>query len=1005
MKQVILSDNALEVAKSRYFMKDEDWERCTHRVSSIISQNEKDGKFLNKFHELIYNFDFIPGGRILRNCGRPRGSLFNCYHIPIGDSIEEIGQCMKDALVLWSEGGGVGINFSSLRPKGDNIMGKGGISSGLVSFIESINGVADTIESGGSRRAAAIAHVDIGHPEILDFIDAKLTHGKLSQFNISVSLYEEFLDAVDQDRDWEFRFKQKCYGKIKAREIWDKIVQNMIKSAEPGLINWDKFAKNNSWYFSPILGCNPCITGDTLIAVADGRGDVSIKQLVDEGKDVPVFCLNEETNDIEVKMMRNPRITGYNQKILKVTIDDGSIIRCTGNHKFTMYDGTVKEAKDLLPEDQLHHMVKNLIDENYTRLGVNSKSYQEHRLIEEFKIGRKLRKNEVVHHKNKIRYDNRSINLEVMKKSDHNRLHILGDNNPMRDGWWNNTTEYEKDIYRKKMSKSTFGIKNGNYKGFTLDDIIKRVIVFIETQLKNDKSPFYTEWVMYCRINKIPFDSATIVNEGGYKSSSLFYSHMLEGYNLNLPSIGVRNYKKFLKLKNNSDLNIFFEDNIIKVKKNCEHCNNQFIIPWITRERAFCSRTCCNSSISHRMKLRETNKKKQEIRRNQIAQIFLDLQKTLNRDPKCYEVEKLCKEKNINFNLYGKYEKPNEYYFNYFKEVKQYSESLSPGNYKVTKVEEDGYEDVYNGTVDNHHNFYIKTTSIKNTISTSNHYINTPQCGEAVLGAYEVCCLGSLVLPNFITGNINTNWKKLEQTIELGIRFLDNIIDINKYVLKQNDIAAHNSRRIGLGVMGLAEYLFAKKIRYGSERSVQEVERLMRFIRDKSYEASVKLSKEKGAFPKFDSIMYSKSSFIRKLPAQLRMDIKKFGVRNVTANAIAPTGCLVKNTKIKTTNGTKTLNDIFKENDINLDNELKTSNKWFTPKNKTFVKTINTDQLITKLYINGESDTKIITFKDRSIIEGTYNHKVLVLDKNNPKIGIWKKLDELTIDDKVIKLK
>ncbi len=128
--------------------------------------------------------------------------------------------------------------------------------------------------------------------------------------------------------------------------------------------------------------------------------------------------------------------------------------------------------------------------------------------------------------------------------------------------------------------------------------------------------------------------------------------------------------------------------------------------------------------------------------------------------------------------------------------------------------------------------------------------------------------------------------------IKLAVRFLDDVIEINKYVLKEIDIKAHNSRRIVLGVMGLAEYLFAKKLRYGSNKSVIEIERLMRFVRDIIYETLVELADEKGAFPKFDPVAYGKASFIRKLPASLRMDIKDHGVRCVTSMAIAPTGTI-----------------------------------------------------------------------------------------------------------------
>jgi len=419
-----LDSKSLEVAKNRYFMDGEEWKDCALRVAENVSnaENYKKSEYRDKFYEMIYNMDFLPAGRILRNSGRLRGSLFNCYNIPIEDSIEEIGQFLKNVLILWSEGGGIGCNFSPLRPKGDPILGKGGKSSGLVSYIEAANAVASTVESGGSRRAAALGLVDISHPEVLDFIDSKLIHGKLSYFNISVSVNEEFLEMVEKNEDWEFRFKQKKYGKKNAVEIWNKIVSNMVKSAEPGLVNWTNLTKNNSYYYDPITGLNPC--------------------------------------------------------------------------------------------------------------------------------------------------------------------------------------------------------------------------------------------------------------------------------------------------------------------------------------------------------------------------------------------------------------------------------------------------------------------------------------AEATLESFGVCDLGSLVLPNFISGNISTNWKKLESTIKLAVRFLDDVIDVNKYVIHETDIKAHNSRRIGLGITGLGDYLFAKQIRYGSQKSLIEIERLMRFIRDCVYQTLVELAIEKGSFPKFDSVLYGKSSFIRKLPASLRMDIKKYGSRCVTGMAIAPTGTI-----------------------------------------------------------------------------------------------------------------
>jgi len=830
MREVQLSNNALEVATSRYFQKDEDWQGCAERVANTISVPEviNRDKIRDEFAQMIYNMNFLPGGRILRNCGRPRGSLFNCYHLPIGDSIEEIGQFIKDSLILWSEGGGVGCNFSPLRPKNDTIMGKGGHSSGLVSFIEASDSVANTIESGGARRAAAIATVDVSHPEVIDFIDAKLKHGRLSNYNISVSVNEDFLLAVEADDKWVFKFKQKEYGKVKAKDVWDKIITNMINCAEPGLLNWSNFSKNNSYYFEPVLGTNPCHTGDSLVSVADGRQLVSFKQLAKEDKDVPVFSKNDETGLVEVKMMRRPRKTGERIKIYKVNLDNGMSFRCNKTHKISMFDGSIKRVVDLKENDRLHHMVKYISSMNPMNINATSsgdyvwvntgfgKNYAEHRIVAEHIVGRPLKTNEIVHHINYIHDDNTPCNLEVMKKEDHDIFHskdMMGKNNPMNRFPEKNHFKYHKYV----------GIENGNSKGYTLNEIEIAAILFFK---KIDRKPTVDEWKEYCKNNRLPFWSAEVLQT--FKTIGKFLEYICNKANVSMyKGSMLRSYKKFLEIKNETDLDVFF-DNGIKVRKVCENknCDNEIIVPWDLRERCFCSRLCFNLSDS----------KKESLIGNKHA---------------------------------------------------------VGNNFRVVSIEFDGHEDVYNGTVDDNHNYYVYVGEDKTKAGKpKNHFINSRNCGETTLGPYGVCDLGSLVLPNFITGNINTNWKKLQYIIKLGVRFLDNVIDVNKYTLKEIDINAHKSRRVGIGVIGLAEYLFAKKVRYGSERAVSETERLMRFIRDSVYQASLELAIEKGAFPMFDPVQYGKASFIRKLPAQLRMDIKKRGVRNCTLMALAPTGTI-----------------------------------------------------------------------------------------------------------------
>jgi len=255
-----LSENALEVARSRYFWDNESsWEDLAERISKEVSKLEKDYyKYKEEYYNALVELDFLPGGRILRNLGKLKPSTSNCNFLPIDDNIESIAETLKNYLIISSYGGGTGINFSTLRPKGTPLNTKGGVSSGLVSFIEMFNDAGIRLETGGQRRAAGIGLCSVTHPEIEDFIAAKVKHDKLTQFNISVIIDDRFLQAVENDEDWDLKFAGKVYNTVKARDLWNNILDNMLKHSEPGIINWSKLSKNNSYYFSPIRGCNPC---------------------------------------------------------------------------------------------------------------------------------------------------------------------------------------------------------------------------------------------------------------------------------------------------------------------------------------------------------------------------------------------------------------------------------------------------------------------------------------------------------------------------------------------------------------------------------------------------------------------------------------------------------------------------------------------------------------------------------------------------------------------------
>jgi len=166
-------------------------------------------------------------------------------------------------------------------------------------------------------------------------------------------------------------------------------------------------------------------------------------------------------------------------------------------------------------------------------------------------------------------------------------------------------------------------------------------------------------------------------------------------------------------------------------------------------------------------------------------------------------------------------------------------------------------------------------------------------CTEAILPHLGNCCLGSINLLKLYDPETNdVNWKMLAKTIRTGVRFLDNVLTVNQYPLDEMRAVSHNSRRIGLGVMGLAHLFIKMGMRYGSDRSLEFVDRLMKTVRDEAFRASVKLAKEKGAFERFDPERHFDCDFIKRLPADIQDEIEEHGIRNAVMLSIAPTGTI-----------------------------------------------------------------------------------------------------------------
>ena len=214
-----------------------------------------------RFREAMEGYRFLPAGRILAGAGTGRDvTLFNCFVMGnVPDTMEGIFENLKEAALTMQQGGGIGYDFSTLRPKGAPVMGVGADASGPLSFMDVWDAMCRTIMSAGSRRGAMMATMRCDHPDIEAFIEAKQEPGRLTMFNLSVLATDPFMEAVKRDGDWELTFGGKVYKTLKARALWDRIIAATYAWAEPGVIFIDRINKrNNLYYAEEIHATNPC---------------------------------------------------------------------------------------------------------------------------------------------------------------------------------------------------------------------------------------------------------------------------------------------------------------------------------------------------------------------------------------------------------------------------------------------------------------------------------------------------------------------------------------------------------------------------------------------------------------------------------------------------------------------------------------------------------------------------------------------------------------------------
>ncbi len=696
---------------------------------------------------------------------RQTGKKLKTYVVE--DSKEGWGTAVTHGLKTWFEGGDVSFDYSHLRPAGARLKTMGGQSSGpgpLKALLEFSRGkilsrqgkrltnidahdiickIGEVVVMGGVRRSALIS--------ISDLDDEEMRHAKDGQFYLNSPQRSMANNSAV--------YNEKPDTKIFLEE-WLALAKS--GSGERGIFNrgglkyqlparrWKGFEKDLD-----TAGTNPCLTGDTLVYVADGRGHIPIKQLAEEGKDVPVFCLSDQGAPV-VRQMRNPRITESKAEVFEVELDDGSKIKTTANHKFLLKSGGYKEVKDLIFGDSLRILTKfeasikdifpnaNSRSQNYW--WVNSgrlRNEGEHRLIAKFHYNAGIPRGFIVHHRDRNAQNNTPLNLEILSKEDHDRLHgdlMTGSNNPMRRAYleWDKVKWYE---YREKHSKNNRAEGNKNFSGYTDDQLRSHALRLTKILGKRFS---HKNWTDYAEKHGLPqyFSKWRRDHLGGILGLAKWAAEKLGYDHIDTDPRTAEAYRRYTKEGYDCEI----ADGHIMIVKRCELCGTAFKTVPARREYGLCSISCGvkrawqdqeNRSNIMSQILAAHERSRAEKREQQVS-LYNQLKFKLGREPFKQEWAQECKKTGISFEI----SRPSSPFRNY----SLLQEEAGMYNHKVVSVKFYGYEDVYNGTVDEFHNFFVGgfASSTRNG-KRKFVYLNNSQCGEIVLKSKQFCNLTEVV--------------------------------------------------------------------------------------------------------------------------------------------------------------------------------------------------------------------------------------------------------------------
>jgi len=813
--EIPFQDASLDIWDTKYRLKtkdgvqiDQNIDETYQRVARALSEVESDELAQEKYYkEFLWALrkGVIPAGRIISNAGaqqhKPATSTINCtVSGAIADSMDDILHKVHEAGLTLKAGCGIGYEFSTLRPKDAYVSGAGAYTSGPLSFMDIYDKMCFTVSSAGGRRGAQMATFDIGHPDVIEFIRAKREDGRLRQFNLSLLITADFVEAVKNEQEWplsfpitekEMKLDQinlkdsekviwrdlpnkngyiinddglvacKITKTIPARRLWDIIMSSTYDFAEPGFILIDKVNEmNNNWFCENIRATNPCVTGDTWVHTEQGPRQVQALL----GQQIQVLVDGQKHLSSAQGFFKTAT-----KDIVKLDTAEGYSLRLTNDHRVRRVSSKTRyhvesewcEAGQLSPGDQV------LLNDHRSNIKWKGKYNADQGYLTGLLIGDGTLKNDkavlsvwktpqiVNGHNDPINYGVQSVMQAALEATQSFKIR-----NDFK-GW---TEISDRNEYRMSFS----GLKD-----LAMELDISPGNKQISPILENASSDFY------CGFLRGFFDADGSVQGEQSKGISIRLAQSdllrLEAVQRMLLRLGItstiyRNRRPagIKKLPNGkggqADYQIKAQHELVISGENIHHFNQNIG--------------------------------------------FSDTYKAASLE----------------------------------NALKNYKRRLNKTQFVATvkSLSEEGYEDVYD----------IQVPGINTFDANGLHAHN---CGEQPLPPYGSCLLGSINLTRFVENPFSSkayfNWEEYEKTIQIFTRMLDNVVEINGLPLPKQQEEIFSKRRHGMGYLGLGSTLTMLGMKYGDTDSVDFTEQVTKKLAIEGWKTGVALAKEKGPAP------------------------------------------------------------------------------------------------------------------------------------------------------------